>query len=113
MDLQLSGQTAVVVGGARGIGLAIARAFAAEGAAVALVDRAPEVDAAARQVAENRRVRTTSFLGDVTSYEQMQRAAQSVSASLGRTDQVGRPAARGPDHEGVLPRSPRSVPGPV
>ena len=32
MDLQLKGQTAVVVGGARGIGRAIAAAFAAEGA---------------------------------------------------------------------------------
>ena len=43
MDLQLAGQTAVVVGAARGIGRAIAAAFAAEGADVALIDRDPAV----------------------------------------------------------------------
>jgi len=39
MDLNLQGQQAVVIGGARGIGLAIAQAFQAEGCRVALVDR--------------------------------------------------------------------------
>ena len=39
MDLKLAGQVAVVVGSARGIGRAIGEAFAAEGAALALIDR--------------------------------------------------------------------------
>jgi NAD(P)-dependent dehydrogenase (short-subunit alcohol dehydrogenase family) len=36
--MKLAGQTAVIVGGARGIGEAIAHKFSDEGASVALVD---------------------------------------------------------------------------
>jgi len=50
MDLRLHDSTAVVVGGARGIGWAIAREFAAEGARVVLLDRAAEVIANAESL---------------------------------------------------------------
>ena len=43
MDLQLVGDAVVVFGAARGLGLAIAEAFIAEGARVVLVDVSPEV----------------------------------------------------------------------
>src|SRR4051794_18538112 len=39
MDLQLDGRRAIVTGGSRGIGLAVARTLATEGARVALVAR--------------------------------------------------------------------------
>ena len=51
MELQLAGSTAVVAGAARGIGLAIAEAFAAEKANVVLIDREAEVNRAAQQLA--------------------------------------------------------------
>jgi NAD(P)-dependent dehydrogenase (short-subunit alcohol dehydrogenase family) len=51
VELELKGQAAVVTGGAQGIGRAIARAFAAEGACVALIDRDPGVGATADGIA--------------------------------------------------------------
>src|SRR5580658_1923655 len=47
MDLQLSGRRALVTGGSRGIGLAVARALVAEGVDVAIAARDPERLAAA------------------------------------------------------------------
>jgi len=49
MDLELTGKRAVVTGGNRGIGLAVARALAAEGCDVALVARDKAALDAARE----------------------------------------------------------------
>jgi NAD(P)-dependent dehydrogenase (short-subunit alcohol dehydrogenase family) len=58
VDLELTGRRAVVTGGSRGIGLAVGRALAAEGAEVALVARGAEALAKAVEEvgAEGRRV---------------------------------------------------------
>ncbi|MGD9508101.1 MAG: SDR family NAD(P)-dependent oxidoreductase [Geminicoccaceae bacterium] len=51
--MRFQGKTAIVTGGAQGIGLACARAFAAEGAAVMIADLAVEAgEAAARVIGE-------------------------------------------------------------
>jgi NAD(P)-dependent dehydrogenase (short-subunit alcohol dehydrogenase family) len=49
VDLQLNGRRAIVTGGSRGIGLAVARVLAAEGARVALVARGVEALSAAAE----------------------------------------------------------------
>src|SRR5437016_3348483 len=88
MDLNLAGHTAVIAGGARGIGLAIAAAFAKEGANVALLDRDPTVSAAAHDVAERSGAKALPFTVDVTDYSAVQRAAGEIHARLGRTDHI-------------------------
>jgi NAD(P)-dependent dehydrogenase (short-subunit alcohol dehydrogenase family) len=52
VDLELVGKRAVVTGGSRGIGLAVAKALSAEGAHVALVARDTDALAAARAAVE-------------------------------------------------------------
>ena len=65
MDLQLKEHVAIVTGGASGIGLAIARGFAAEGCHVALWDRAPQVTERAGDLAAEFAVRTIGLRVDV------------------------------------------------
>jgi NAD(P)-dependent dehydrogenase (short-subunit alcohol dehydrogenase family) len=88
MDLELKGQCAVVAGSAQGIGRAIARAFAAEGAHVALIDRDPSVSDTARRLADEYSVRTLPLLADVTDFPRMRQCASEVQAGLGRIDHV-------------------------
>jgi NAD(P)-dependent dehydrogenase (short-subunit alcohol dehydrogenase family) len=96
MDLGLSGHTAVITGGARGIGHAVAAAFAAEGASVALLDRdADAVAAAAQELAARFLVRVLPLAADITDYDAMKRAAAEVQAALSRTDHVVHAAAIG------------------
>mgnify|MGYP000318370999 CR=1 FL=1 len=53
MDLELGGKTAIVTGGSRGIGKAIARELAREGVDVAVASRGRvELDATAKELAE-------------------------------------------------------------
>lgn len=49
-DVDLSGRTALVTGGASGIGLACARSLAAAGAAVVVADRNPEAETVAAEL---------------------------------------------------------------
>jgi NAD(P)-dependent dehydrogenase (short-subunit alcohol dehydrogenase family) len=88
MDLQLRGTVAVVAGAARGIGLAIAKEFAREGADVALLDRDPEVTAAAGRVASEHRVRAAGLVGDATDAGAMRQAAANLRRDFGRIDHV-------------------------
>lgn len=69
MDLQLRGNTALITGGASGIGLATAQAFAAEGCSLVLWDRAPDVKAVAETIAAKYGVDVSSAQVDVTEFE--------------------------------------------
>jgi 2-hydroxycyclohexanecarboxyl-CoA dehydrogenase len=93
MDLGLTGQVAVVVGGASGIGLATARAFAAEGAPVAILDRNPAVAEIAAEIGAETGVATYGALLDVTDYAAVRQAAADIEAALGPVVHVANTAA--------------------
>jgi NAD(P)-dependent dehydrogenase (short-subunit alcohol dehydrogenase family) len=79
----------------RGIGKAIAEAFAAERANVALLDLDPTVIAVANDMQEQHHVRALAVVVDVTDYAAMRRAAGDLHAALGRTDHIVHAAAIG------------------
>ena len=80
MDLHLAGHTAVVTGGASGIGLATARAFAAEKCSLLLWDRDPNVDQVARELADEFGVSAVGTVVDITDFESVRRAADAAGA---------------------------------
>ena len=84
--MRLSQKVAVVTGAARGIGYAIARRFAKEGAAVALWDVQAELleQAAERLRAEGARVSTAVV--DVSKSEAVKAALDATEAELGPVD---------------------------
>jgi 2-hydroxycyclohexanecarboxyl-CoA dehydrogenase len=93
MDLGLTGQVAVVVGGASGIGLATARAFALEGAPVAILDRNPAVAEIAAEIGAETGVATYGAFLDVTDYAAVRQAAADIEAALGPVVHVANTAA--------------------
>jgi NAD(P)-dependent dehydrogenase (short-subunit alcohol dehydrogenase family) len=88
MDLQLAGDVAVVVGGAQGIGRAIASAFLLEGANVVIVDRDPSTPISARELAGDDPSRSSGFVADVTDSAAIADVAQQVRRDQGRVDHV-------------------------
>jgi NAD(P)-dependent dehydrogenase (short-subunit alcohol dehydrogenase family) len=84
--MKLAGKVAIVTGGSRGIGLAIARALGAEGARVAIASRtAREVDAARHQL-EKEHIEVLGRPTDVTRLDQVQQLVSDVLARWGRID---------------------------
>src|SRR5262249_15941719 len=81
---RFAGQVVVVTGAARGIGLAIADAFAHAGAAHALADLDAEPLAGeARRIAERHGVRTCTVAGDLSQEATAQRLLERCEAELG------------------------------
>ncbi|HET6247489.1 MAG TPA: SDR family oxidoreductase [Tepidisphaeraceae bacterium] len=95
MDLHLQNQTALIVGGASGIGLATANAFAAEGARVALWDRNEAVHEAARQLSGDRREAASAFVVDVTDSAAVNKALEATLERFGQIDHLVHAAAIG------------------
>jgi NAD(P)-dependent dehydrogenase (short-subunit alcohol dehydrogenase family) len=94
MDLNLEGHVAAIVGGAAGLGLAIAQGFLAERASVAIIDRA----ATTTEIAE--KVGARGVIADVTDAVSVERAASAVRDRFGRCDHVVYAAAIGSGKRG-------------
>ena len=82
----LRGRTAIITGGARGLGYSIATALAGEGASVALLDLLPDVTRAATELASAYSVPTASAVCDVNDPAAVDAAFAEVSASVGTPD---------------------------
>lgn len=88
MNMNLAGQTAVVAGGARGIGQAIAAAFAAEKANVAIIDLVGDVASVTQDLAQKHGVQAWSLSANVTDFAALRQAAGDIHRHFGRLDHV-------------------------
>ena len=87
MDLGLTGRVAIVTGGSRGIGRAIAGELAREGADVAVCGRNRDaLDEAAQALAKDTGRRIVPVVADTTKWESVTRLVDTVVAELGRVD---------------------------
>ncbi len=87
MDLELSGKTAIVTGGSRGIGKAVARTLAAEGMDLAIVARGQaDLERAAAELAAETGRRIVPVPCDTGSDEQVRTMVERAAAALGGVD---------------------------
>lgn len=84
MDLELNGRSAIVTGGSRGIGKAVARVLAADGCSVAITGRyADTLSASAEEIAGDTGGRVTPIVADMTSTEQVNAMVVAAAGALG------------------------------
>jgi NAD(P)-dependent dehydrogenase (short-subunit alcohol dehydrogenase family) len=87
MDLELTGKVAVVTGGSRGIGKAIARELALEGVDVALIARNPEtLEATRRELADQTGRRIIGVTADTSNDDSIRAMGRQVLETFGRVD---------------------------
>src|SRR5882672_6197101 len=87
MDLGLTGKVAIVTGGSKGIGKAIAQELAGEGVDVAICARDRRVlEEAAKTLAAATRRRIVPIVCDTTSTKSVQDLIEATVAQLGRVD---------------------------
>jgi NAD(P)-dependent dehydrogenase (short-subunit alcohol dehydrogenase family) len=102
----MTGQTAIVTGGSKGLGKAIAEGLASAGANIALVSRnQSEAEAAANEIAETYNTQTLGLQVDVTQQPAIEAMVAKVAETFGRIDALVNNAGiniRGPIDELTL-----------
>ena len=83
----LTDRVAIITGGSKGLGLAMAAGLASAGARVVIVNRSADAgEAAAASVNKDFGVDTMAYAGDVTSQDDMEAMASAVMENFGRID---------------------------
>jgi NAD(P)-dependent dehydrogenase (short-subunit alcohol dehydrogenase family) len=87
MEISLSGRTAIVTGGSKGIGLAVATRFAQSGAEVAIMARGRDsLDAAINAIKSKAQTRVVGITADVGVAADIQRAYDEAMKAFGKVD---------------------------
>lgn len=87
MDVRLDGRSALITGGSKGLGLAMAERFAASGADVAILARSPETLAEAKsKIAAGAKGKVAAISADVAKAADIRRAYDQVMSEFGKID---------------------------
>src|SRR6266446_2500272 len=87
MDIRLDGKSAVITGGSKGLGLAMAEKFAASGGDVAMLARSTETLAEAKaKIHSGAKGRVATVSADVSKAADVRRAFDAVMSELGKID---------------------------
>ena len=87
MEVRLDGRSAIITGASKGLGLAMAREFAASGADVAILARRPDVLEEAKEiVSATAKGLVATFVCDVAKADDIKRTYDGVMATFGKVD---------------------------
>jgi NAD(P)-dependent dehydrogenase (short-subunit alcohol dehydrogenase family) len=87
MDVRLDGRSAIITGASKGLGLAMAKEFAASGADVAILARRPDVlEEAKGIVSATAKGRVATFVCDVGKADDIKQTYDAVMAAFGKVD---------------------------
>src|ERR1700750_2586345 len=86
MQVTMKDRVAVVTGGSKGIGLAVARQFAASGAKVAILARGAADLKAARELLTKEGLEVRDYVCDVSKASDIAKAHEKITADLGPVD---------------------------
>ncbi len=95
----LSGRIAVITGGTRGLGLAIARGFAQAGAEVVIVSRKPEACEAVVEALRAEGAKATAHACHVGHWEELETLVDDVYRDFGRIDVLVNNAGVSPQYD--------------
>lgn len=87
MDLELQGKVAIVTGGSKGIGKAIALELAKEGVDVAIASRSKgPLEETAKELSKGTGRRIIPIVADMTSWDDVQNMVETTVSTLGKVD---------------------------